>query len=457
MINIKELVGSSVSIFLAVALQFSVLSAHAEGGGGTGGGGTHVCFKKDKYGNLIFGRDRKPILNTVELYDLYEAREVRRFSLVDTQGKSANELLNGAVEKIYNENPWYANYLLGFLKFYSKNKYVTQNKQYSVIRDANLVFLDEDCEYRELAQWRSAYESIFINGNLVDIFTGSQLNIAALALHEAVYALERSRKFDGNINSDHARLVVGQAFSTQKSVSLTNDINEPNPYQRVVNFPYHVLDKEMIITSSIKNKITIKLTPSVTQTKYHVAWVERVSSKDILLRNSDINDDHKMKSCIIDSKNPSCEIEVNRNTISSVFITVNSDLILLKEQKDSSYSQNTGQLDLKMTIDIFENNKLIKTSSDSLGCQKEGEYKINFKNDTNGISANTYDFNVRCFSSFSPTIFVAPYKEGLEQEVLGLDLKLLKQVNEQDKSKDKKPEEEKSNLNQNPQQQTHEI
>ncbi len=192
----------TLSIFFAIAFQIGAFRSFAvEGGGGTGGGGTHTCLSFD-------GLSTK----SVELYDLYEAREARRYKLVDPAGKTANELLNNAMKKIFKASPAVAYSVKMYLDYYVNHKTVVQNKEFEIIKDAKIIFIDKGCQYQQIAQWHDDYEAVFIDGSINDLFRQSQLNIAALALHEAVYAYERN--FLGAKDSNHARKLVAQAFSS---------------------------------------------------------------------------------------------------------------------------------------------------------------------------------------------------------------------------------------------------
>ena len=193
---------------LILVMMSSIIYIPASFAEGTrGGGGTHSCLKYsvDKEGKKFIKS------GTSELYDLYEAREAHGYKLVDPVGMSANDLLNKAMLKIYNVNPVYAGAVLDKLKFYTSHKRKLPHKSFNILSDANIAFVDQGCAYMQIAQWRDEYNAIVIDSDLHKIFQKSALNIAALALHEAVYAVERS--YSLATDSDRTRKIVGQAFS----------------------------------------------------------------------------------------------------------------------------------------------------------------------------------------------------------------------------------------------------
>ena len=291
-----------LSIFLSFVLQFNAYTAKAQaergesfGGGGTGGGATHYCLKYES--EEVMGENGLTIGNfpklsdasTAELYDLYEAREIRRgYKLINPGKKTANQLLNDAMKKIYAESPLYAYEILKSLKLYSEMKDVVYNKKFNVIKDANIVFTDENCEYREIAQWRGQYEKVFINGNLLELFNKSPLNVAGLALHEAVYHFERAT-FKAT-NSDHTRIVVGQSFSDKKLTLIPQDYlgatilplyqNVGNPFQDVEDVTAKVLK-----TNSDKLFVRFKLlakTPEADEFQFYISSKEFPSNMCVL-------------------------------------------------------------------------------------------------------------------------------------------------------------------------------
>lgn len=189
----------SVLLFLTVVFAFSVNPVFADGSATSGGGGTHTCLNSD--GSV----------KSTELYDLYEAREAYGYKLVDATGKTANQLLVQAVKKIWDAHPLLASQVVQKLVFYSTHKLFLKDKSWDVINDSKQVFIDKGCQYQQIAQWRDRYNTIFVDESLFKIFGLSELNRAALALHEAVYAF--ARMDGGDVISDGSRTLVAQAFS----------------------------------------------------------------------------------------------------------------------------------------------------------------------------------------------------------------------------------------------------
>ncbi len=208
--NLKKI----VIISLIAGLQSFAL---AEGPGDRGGGATHVCY--DETGRI----------KSVELFDLYEAREALGYKLVDPTGKTANELLYNAMVKISKASYGFADKIERYLSEYARITRTVLNKEFDVIKDARIVFVDKNCEYKQIAQWKGRRISevpavVYINAELIDIFRRSNLNIAALALHEAIYAFQRDE--EGEQYSDRARAIVAKSFSdeplTELDVSMLN-------------------------------------------------------------------------------------------------------------------------------------------------------------------------------------------------------------------------------------------
>ncbi len=188
------------NLSLAVFITFFYGQASQAGSATSGGGGTHTCLNPD--GSVL----------SSELYDLYEGREARGYNLVNPAGKTANQLLNEAMKKIYESSPLLAYKVKEYLDYYVGHKTIKENKQLAVINDANILFLDIGCQYQQIAKWQKEYDRIFIDGNLNKVFAKSPLNVAALALHEAVYAYERQQHSE-TTDSDYSRKLVAEAYS----------------------------------------------------------------------------------------------------------------------------------------------------------------------------------------------------------------------------------------------------
>ena len=313
----------ALSIFFAIAFQIGAISAFAvEGGGGTGGGGTHTCLSHD-------GLSTK----SVELYDLYEGREARRYKLVDPAGKTANELLNDAMKKIFKASPQLAYAIKEKLDYYVSHKAVVENKEFEVIKDAKIIFIDKGCQYQQIAQWRDDYEAIFIDGSINDLFRQSQLNIAALALHEAIYAYDRENQ--QAVNSNYTRKLVAQAFSNAEFGEM--------------KFNNQML--LTLITISYKNKYKIR--------------INSVRNKPATV---DIGMIKFSEDCKLLGQNSSCEIPININNNINTNLGINPLLYYVKNAESGHPGARLEILENEIPVYV----KKIEYISRPYNIKKEG-------------------------------------------------------------------------------------
>ncbi len=213
------------------AIAFSSVTSFAKEGSGTsGGGGTHTCLNTD--GSV----------KSSEMYDLYEGREARGYKIIDAGNLTANELLNNAMKKLWNADQDLAFQVYENLFTYSERRSAKTDKQFTIIKDATIVFVDKGCQYQQIAQWKDEYKTVFIDGDLDKIFSKSELNRAALALHEAVYAYYRTK---GDVDSDRTRELVAKAFSDQeiqvgRLSNLDLAMDENSQYEAIFSMKYPV-------------------------------------------------------------------------------------------------------------------------------------------------------------------------------------------------------------------------
>ena len=114
-----------VAIFITCQSAMSV-----EGNGTSGGGGTHTCLNSDG------------TVKSSEMYDLYEARELKEFKIINPGNKNANELLVDAMKKIWLSDPVFANAVKDKLQYYVEHKKPKTGKEYTIIKDATIVMVD---------------------------------------------------------------------------------------------------------------------------------------------------------------------------------------------------------------------------------------------------------------------------------------------------------------------------
>lgn len=203
--------------FQATAIAFWIMigsipqALAAEGGATSGGGGTHVCLKPNGQ------------IKSAELYDLYEGREAFGLPMINYGQSTAIEILDRAMEKIWNNNPKLASMVMKKINYYVAHQVPKANKQFTVIKDANIVMVDKGCQYQQVAQWQDKYDAVFLDSDLFSIFSKSALNRAALALHEGVYSV--ARELYHVQDSDDSRKLVAQAFSNAP-IDLTGTVFE---------------------------------------------------------------------------------------------------------------------------------------------------------------------------------------------------------------------------------------
>ena len=73
---------------------------------------------------------------------------------------------------------------------------------------------DKGCSYEQLANWHDQSNKIFIDQGLYEKMQASNLNVAALLLHEAAYKV--SRVITKVEDSNRVRKFVGEVFSTSE-------------------------------------------------------------------------------------------------------------------------------------------------------------------------------------------------------------------------------------------------
>ncbi len=407
--TLKRLHLTTLSIFLSSALQLTAPTVQAqaeltEGGGGTGGGGTHVCFKSDGQGDLILKKG-KPVISSIEFYDLFEAKKVRRnYKVINPGNLTANQLLNEAMKKIYEESPLYAYQILSNLKAYSEMKEVNYNKKFNIIGDANIVFTNNNCEYREIAQWRDQYEKVFINGNLTEIFNRSPLNIAGLALHESIYKFERTH-FNAT-TSDHTREVVGQSFSDKKLTLIPKAfLDKPTPaLHRNTQDPFHLINSAIVLKNN-SDRLYLRFT-LLTKNQYSDQLQIYVSSLEYLPNMCQLKDSGSTCGFPIEKISNFKPIELNISSNPKYFCM-------------SCPLPNDEMPEVK--VEIFDNagNKLFDEQvklelSDLRSADNHYESVPNGK-------AHVGRFYYQATSRF---ITVPTYDKGIEPEVQSLDINL---------------------------------
>lgn len=176
-----------------VSLLFGSLGAWAQSdkGGVGNGGGVHWCPGK-----------------APEMYDLYEGK--RRFKLkIEDDGSSYEEIIKRSLRKL--ENATLANEIQNEIDYLETEGFSFETSlKLKLVPDANILMTDENCEYRQLANWDDETGTVFIKNEYYEQM--DDFNRAALTLHESIYSVLRKRL--NASNSDRSRKLVAQLMSS---------------------------------------------------------------------------------------------------------------------------------------------------------------------------------------------------------------------------------------------------
>ncbi len=180
-----------ISMFLVFFPIFSLAGEVNNGGGG------HVCDQN------------------VELYDLFEGHhpQIHNIKTWKHQNEKAKEFyldkalrrLRVAQPKLYKE---FKRELDGILNI--PNNELVLPIDIPIINDADIPFVEEGCEYKQLANWNDRLNKLYFSQSLYKKL--DELNKAALFYHEAAYKIARNH---GATNSDGVRKFVAESFSDQ--------------------------------------------------------------------------------------------------------------------------------------------------------------------------------------------------------------------------------------------------
>jgi len=161
------------------------------------GGGSHFC----------------PGRSFQESYDIYEGRTRYRLKFDETQNDE-QQILENALLKIKNYNVTLASEIKGWLEYISSPDHfeTDQNINLVPIPDAHILMTDEGCEYKQLANWDSVTNNVFVKPSIYSKM--KPFHRAALKLHEAIYKVFRDRK--NAQDSDDSRRIVATVMSTHE-------------------------------------------------------------------------------------------------------------------------------------------------------------------------------------------------------------------------------------------------
>ncbi len=174
-------------IVLLLTLLLSVASFAGDKGNG---GGVHLCPNK------------------ISMYDVFEAES--RYGLdIYRGGVTTQDYINRAMAKVYNRAPFFHHVLQQNLAYLKSHLVIKDNIILTPVQDANILFVEEGCEYKQLANWDDLSGNILVQGKLFKKL--SPLDEAAFYMHEAVYKMMRDAY--GEVNSDLSRKMVGGMIS----------------------------------------------------------------------------------------------------------------------------------------------------------------------------------------------------------------------------------------------------
>lgn len=184
----------------AIFLMLSLLSISSFAKEGGNGGGVHDCGVRG-----------------VELYDFYEGRNTLLHGIrvwTPDSSLSVKDYLGKALEHIERDIPEVAPHIGSKLAELLSIPYdeLVMNFSIPLIPDADIVFVDEGCEYRQVANWNERFEKIIIRKSIFERL--DNMSKAGLYIHEVVYKISRDSKISLR-NSDKVRKIVARIFSDE--------------------------------------------------------------------------------------------------------------------------------------------------------------------------------------------------------------------------------------------------
>ena len=197
-------------ITLMIAMSCST-SAFA-GVGSSGGGKAVVCNQTTN----------TTTVQTVELLDLYEAREVYGFNSI-VSNEPMEVQLNAAYKKLENSMDQPEIHLMPLVNRVQKIiRFLPKGSHLEAIPDANEIAIPSNCKLEQMASYVDD-TLLLVDRDLWDL--ADVHNHAALLFHEAVYRLLRQNP---NVSDSRwARKIVGAAFSDFLFDSILDGIPDP--------------------------------------------------------------------------------------------------------------------------------------------------------------------------------------------------------------------------------------
>ncbi len=166
------------------------------------GGGIHHC--PDRSAGQQF-----------EFYDLYEGKNARPERPIPVYLKAygtADKMIEDAIKKLADVNPVFAELVEIQLEYIALAGSVKRvNKKLKLVPDANYLWVDEDCSYQQLANWREKDNRLYVRESFMAQMEKSPLDLAAFKMHETIY--KAARLVQEQTSSDKVRELVAYLFS----------------------------------------------------------------------------------------------------------------------------------------------------------------------------------------------------------------------------------------------------
>lgn len=233
------------SILLMTCFLFMILlPVNVKAGAGGHGGGVHYCLHAD--------------VVKVEFYDLYEGREVHELIINKSNNESVDDLLKVAISKVSLTRPILARKIREKVVYFNENKKPKKNKVLDLIKDANKIFIDENCEYKQLANWHDQIGKIFIDFELYNLLE-SNVDKSAFIFHEAIYAVSRDSFGESLMNSDNVRKFTAEVFSDMPMQDIKTEVSHVKDNAPGIIINWHKFFDKMKIIKLMKQNDPIDL------------------------------------------------------------------------------------------------------------------------------------------------------------------------------------------------------
>ena len=179
------------SLIFALVLSSSVFAGFGAGNGG----GAVECVYEDG-------------TSVMQMADLYEGR--LRYSHKHLEfNLTSKEIIDFAIEKLLIKDPAFALQVYNAVEEFYKKKTVIRSSKLFSTKDYDFILMEDHCRYLQLATWDESSGKVFVNQSIYEKL--SNKGKAALALHEAIYKVNRTKK--GHKNSNKTRFLNSKLLS----------------------------------------------------------------------------------------------------------------------------------------------------------------------------------------------------------------------------------------------------